>query len=97
MKVKLLKHIRKRYSYVIIDLKKINEFIPELFRYKYIVKDLKTNKFEEFNRYDLFLENLIYLGLQKWYKYPYYSILSDRKQKKKQRLLRSEFIKQNKL
>ena len=97
MKVKLLKHIRKRYSYVIIDLKKINEFIPELFRYKYIVKDLKTNKFEEFNRYDLFLENLIYLGLQKWYKYPYCSILSDRKQKRKQRLLRSEFIKQNKL
>ena len=97
MKVKLLKHIRKRYSYVKVDLNKDNEFIPDQYKYKYIIKDLKTNEFEEFITYNDFIEILIYLGLKKWYSDPYCSILSDREQKKKQWLLRSEFIKQNKL
>lgn len=84
MKTKLLREIRKRYSFVKVEDSTIHQ---------YLLKDNKTGHITNVLNHEFLVRKLISLGLRKWYKYPYSDKIAVHEKRKEQRKLNFKFKK----
>jgi len=84
MKTKLLREIRKRYSFVKLE---------DSTAHQYLLKDNKTGYITHVLNHKHLVRELIVLGLRKWDRYPYIDKIIVHDLKKEQRKLNSKFRK----